>query len=118
MLGLVLGIRARLLSSSELALVRDFDWSCPIKELGACIRGGCRELSADDGTTASRLSASNASRVLPLFEHTVGKHLAVEESHVALVLVGEAAVDIVGLELPDEVLSTSWTSKERVRLSA
>ena len=95
MLRLVLSIRGRLLwHSSELILVRYFDWACSVEELRACIQRGCSKLRTDDAST-TRLSVPNAPRALPLLEHAICEHLAVEEGHVALVLIEEAIIRIV-----------------------
>ena len=110
MLRLVLSIRVRLRSHAlELVLVRYFDWACSVEELRARIQGGCGKLCTDDAS-ATRLSVPNAPRALSLLQHAICEHLAVEEGHVALILIEEAIIRIVRLELSHQVLGTGWTS--------
>ena len=116
MLRLVLRICARLLHTLELILMRYLDWSSSIEELWACIWWCCCKLRPNY-SLATRLSATNAPWTLALLQHSISKHLAIEESHVTLILIVVAIVCLIRLELSHEILSTGWTGEERICLT-
>ena len=114
MLGLVLSVGILLRTHTlELVFVRNFDRPSPIEKLGAGIwRHSCK-FSTNNSST-SWLSVSYTSWPLTMLQCSIREHLAIEESQVALVLISKALVHAVWLELSNNVLLPSWSSKKGI----
>ena len=114
MLRLVLSVGILLRAHAlELIFVRNFDRPSSIEKLGAGIWWDSCELCPNDSST-SWLSVSYTSWPLTMLQCSIREHFAIKEGQVALILISEALIDTVWLELSNNVLLSSWSCKESI----